>query len=476
MKIINILLSTTTKEEFIQVLESNEEYLYDYFSLINFNELLESKDEFHKLSLKCNLFYDESINSDSLNTFILLVLNASVRLGDRFLFQNYFKLSQHKKLINSLLIESSKMYMVNVRGFNDFESRLDDLLVKLEEVFHNESDSKKDAISSLVSFYAILVDLFYEFASEKVKEIGKKILKEYELKTYSFMNEAILKDIFNVNLLESENPYKSIHDLLNDYLVNEPLVKFNTSSYLIEADSNYSRLINSKMTLSQIVALNKSHFETQKSDELYYSLDRGVGILESELQLFQYMYSFGRMHYEKLNSAIEVLPIISNKHAVVDWGCGQGLATLKYLEFQKSSSNIILIEPSIVALKRATLHIKNWIPNILTINKVFDELSNSDFDIERPSTTVHLMSNVLDIEMFSLLKLIRVIEANFKGRNYFVITSPYIDYTRTKRIDTFVSHFEKNQSFKLILSVTEKKGDWLGTNWSRILRVFEVDI
>ncbi len=476
MQIIKLLLSTSTKDEFVEVIENNKELIFDYFSIINFSQLLESKEEFRKLSLKCNLLYDEDLNSDSLNSFILLVLNASIRLGDRFVFQGYYKLSQFKKLSTSLLIDSSTLFMINVRGFNDFESRTGDIMNKLEEVFRIESDTKKDAISSLVSFYAIIVDSFYEFASEKVREIGNKILKEYELKTYSFMDEEIIADIFDFKLLESVSPYNAIHDLLNAYLKNEPKVRYNNSSFLVETDSKYSELIKSKMTLSQIVSLNRSHFESQKSDELYYSLDRGVGILEYELQLFQYMYSFGRMHYEKLKSAIEVLPQIAINHTVVDWGCGQGLATLKYLEYQNLSTNSILIEPSLVALKRATLHIKHWVPNISTINKVFDDLIDSDFEIARSSTTTHLMSNILDIEMYSLMKLIGTIESNFEGRNYFIVTSPYIDYTRTKRIETFVSHFQKYPSFKLVLSITEKKGDWVGTNWSRVLRVFEVDI
>jgi hypothetical protein len=41
---------------------------------------------------------------------------------------------------------------------------------------------------------------------------------------------------------------------------------------------------------------------------------------------------------------------------------------------------------------------------------------------------------------------------------------------------TRVSHFEKHPSFKLHLSITERKGAWIGTNWSRVLRVFEVEI
>jgi hypothetical protein len=69
------------------------------------------------------------------------------------------------------------------------------------------------------------------------------------------------------------------------------------------------------------------------------------------------------------------------------------------------------------------------------------------------------MSNVLDMELFSLTNLIKNIQENFNGINYFLISSPYIDVTRTQRLDTFMSHFENSTSFKLFERITEKKGN-----------------
>jgi hypothetical protein len=48
--------------------------------------------------------------------------------------------------------------------------------------------------------------------------------------------------------------------------------------------------------------------------------------------------------------------------AIVDWGCGQGLATVCFFDFLKSQGipnntrKVILIEPSEQALERAKLH------------------------------------------------------------------------------------------------------------------------
>ncbi len=63
------------------------------------------------------------------------------------------------------------------------------------------------------------------------------------------------------------------------------------------------------------------------------------------------------------------------------------------------------------------------------------------------------------MELFSLTNLIKNIQENFNGINYFLISSPYIDVTRTQRLDTFMSHFENSTSFKLFERITEKKGN-----------------
>jgi len=62
---------------------------------------------------------------------------------------------------------------------------------------------------------------------------------------------------------------------------------------------------------------------------------------------------------------------------VVDWGCGQAMGTISYLDYIKSNQinqaagTITLIEPSEIALRRANLHVKAFNKNssISTVNK-----------------------------------------------------------------------------------------------------------
>ena len=477
MELLKQINEIQTSEDFVRIIESKSESISDFFSIINYSELIKSKEEFHKLAIKANLFNDINFSNNKFSAFVLLVLNTSIRLGDRLVYQRYYEILINKKIDKSLLIKSSSLFMLNVKSFSDFKSRFDELLSDLEEAYHFESDSKKDSISAIVNYYSIIVNSFYEFASEAVLEIRDMIKKEFELKRFTFLDDEVINEICDIDLFNFANPINQIQTILDFFLSGKEDINFNSSLFLIELDTHYASNFIDQKTLSEIIALNKIIYEPIKSDRVYYSLDRGVRILEEEKQLFAYIYSFGKMQEEKLVTSINAIPNINNPHTIVDWGCGQGLGTLMYLEKKRGADQCVLIEPSEIALKRAALHIKDWTQNTLTINKGFDDLNSDDFKlVNKNAVFVHLMSNVLDMELFELSKMIGNIQENFIGLNYFLVSSPCIDISRTQRLDTFMSHFENFNSFKLLESITEKKGQWLGTNWSRAIRVFKTEL
>jgi hypothetical protein len=237
-----------------------------------------------------------------------------------------------------------------------------------------------------------------------------------------------------------------------------------------------------------------------------------VKILESEEELFGYFKSFGNMHKAKLLSAFEVLPeTFDSKVNVIDWGCGQGFASMVFLEkyAHEDVNHITLIEPSEIALKRAALHCKKYCPDILfkTICKKIDDLDADNFNIPQSDVTIHLFSNILDIDDYSQSHLIELIELTQTGENYFTCVSPYIDAIKTERLESFKRHFENNcDSFELLLDITNTKslsdGFWCCNNtyiqgnvnhghyfncndfnecgcfnkWTRVIKVFKVTL
>jgi hypothetical protein len=180
------------------------------------------------------------------------------------------------------------------------------------------------------------------------------------------------------------------------------------------------------------------------------------------------------MHYSKLKGAISSLPNITQKHQVIDWGCGQAIGSLAYLEELSSNgtlgncSAVTLVEASESAIKRGALHLSSKVNSIKTINKGFDELSTSDFTSE--PVNVHIFSNILDVELFSLSHLISIVDNVFEGENYFIVSSPFINITRTARIDSFMHYFQDKYNYEEYMSIEQSKGEWI-KNWSRVIRV-----
>ena len=205
-------------------------------------------------------------------------------------------------------------------------------------------------------------------------------------------------------------------------------------------------------------------------DELYSSLNRGVDILDSESLLQMYFYSFGDMHAAKLNYAFEHLQQYikeTNRIELIDYGCGQGMASMCYHDFitnvnsSQEISRVILIEPSELALARASLLCSQFYPNaeIITVNKDFENLTENDFNLSDSIPTIHLFSNIIDIESYNLEKFAQLIKSKSAGDNEYVIVSPIQNANRTKRLKDFVSILNMNLYFEQYLDKRKFRED-----------------
>ncbi len=188
-------------------------------------------------------------------------------------------------------------------------------------------------------------------------------------------------------------------------------------------------------------------------DELHESLNRGVDVLDSEPMLQMYIYSFGKMHNAKLLHAFNHLQdrvLKNDKIVIIDWGCGQGLASLCYHDYLKDCnspqqvSQIVLIEPSSLALSRAELLCSCFYPDaeITAINKPFDTLTVDDISVPSDELTIHLFSNILDVESYNLQHLIQTVTNLSSENNEYIIVSPIQNTLRTQRLKTFASSMD----------------------------------
>jgi hypothetical protein len=184
-------------------------------------------------------------------------------------------------------------------------------------------------------------------------------------------------------------------------------------------------------------------------------LDNGAAVLDDNTKCDQYIAFYGGHHFHKLYAAFASTNFqhINGKNLeIVDWGCGQALATCVLIDyfiensFKPNIVSITLLEPSSIALERGynlacqMLQHKPYTSSaIRMVNKYIDDLESGDFISGAESIKVHLFSNIIDIEAFSLEKLHALILSSFQGINRFICTSP--DKHGSHRLNNFAGLF-----------------------------------
>ena len=124
------------------------------------------------------------------------------------------------------------------------------------------------------------------------------------------------------------------------------------------------------MSFDKILKLAKEHVPSTRKNNPWIGLNHGVKLLSSDDELAQYIAAYGSMHREKLYSALDTIDnptqYFSRDITIVDWGCGQGLATMCFYDYMRNLGiepavrRIILIEPSEAAICRAQAHLKKF--------------------------------------------------------------------------------------------------------------------
>lgn len=210
-------------------------------------------------------------------------------------------------------------------------------------------------------------------------------------------------------------------------------------------------------------------------DKIYQEMQGGTAVLENEDTLNMYLNSYGNMHYAKLMEAFSrsVPQTFQDKIEIFDWGCGQGIATICFLDFLNynriacSLRTIHLIEPSNLAGERAENIIHYFYPKVKVnrLQKTLDELSSKDFE-KTNTTKIHLFSNILDVTSFDLSLFIHFFQQTFLGKNYFYCVGPY--YPNNKRVDDFVVATAPDEVYGIF---NASRGQWKN-EWTIALRVF----
>jgi len=194
----------------------------------------------------------------------------------------------------------------------------------------------------------------------------------------------------------------------------------------------------------------------EKRNSLYDQLKRGVNLLDTHELMCQYLWSYGNMHEAKIKKSLSCFSKsdFEKEITVIDWGCGQGLATVCFFDFLKSVNafekvkSSILIEPSKKALDRAFSHVNLYlkdVSSIKTVNKFLDEIIPDDISSVKKQSVFHFFSNILDIAEIDLKNLANNLKQNVYNDNYVVCVGPL--NPGNLRIDAFYEYFDSPETF-----------------------------
>ena len=177
---------------------------------------------------------------------------------------------------------------------------------------------------------------------------------------------------------------------------------------------------------------------------------RGVKVHESDERLNDYLVAYGEMHVAKLQRFLPSLPFAGmSALALVDWGCGQGLAAsvvLEHLRAEFPEVSVVcvrLVEISKAARNRASEIVSRYenAGDVRAYAWDLSSLSHGGLELPPGVPVLHVFSNILDVGGVNgetLSSLVRQVSA---GRDsYILCVGP--KGCSTLPIRTFVSLFE----------------------------------
>ena len=487
--------------------ESLDEYIRAHISDIN--EFYTSKYEVLKSEIssvenfiirKQRVLRSMNFDETYARSFILILLDLCTRFNLIAATSTIHRIMSRHGITCNKRMAAALSYIDPKPVTNDeYVNRFQNICKSLETAIQEEEDTDIYSIATFLNYWDAIVRDTNEIYINQIKFL---IQSACSSKSYTFIdNPAIIKAI-QIDTSDQEEASNQIQYIVDELLGNLQIkLRHNIDDPdLIEDGTDYAenvRNVGPNYSLIRKISVDRST-GAEKTN-------RGVAILENESELYEYMRRFGNMHKAKLIYALRApfpqkweLPI-----NIYDWGCGQGIASMVFLEKYKNSTvnRVTLIEPSVVAIARAALHVSIYRPDvqIKTICKKLDDLDSDDLNVSGANTHIHLFSNVLDIDDYSPGHLFNLLDESFPGINYFICTSPYIDDIKAERLNSFLRHFQnKYDSFEKISEATNQKIDgaiyWCCNNmyngypcndhddnayfcmnrWTRITRVFSI--
>jgi hypothetical protein len=424
----------------------------------------------------------QSNNSKIINAFLILLAEKFIQtslIGSIMIISDYMDDNSTKTRL-----DVAKRYLKINDVSKDYFNRLDEILTSLDNSAKIDEYNIK-AIKSFLYFIKSALLQFQRVQNNSLFEMLISLIFEKK-KQLNFLQDVVLNDFLgNFKKLSLDESLILIDKTFNSLNLKESVCSLDNLLITKENSEYSSALYNLKNpTFDEIRNISYSYIKSIGDPlELYERLQRGEKIIDDEKLLYKYLVSFGGKHKAKLYSAYDAIieKLKTEKFNIIDWGCGQATATMLLLNYANERNikldieNITLIEPSSLALSRGLLHIdilkqKDYQVNF--INSDLDCLNISDFKVCSKNKILHIFSNILDIESFSLdLNFFSKVSKLLNKDSIFICVSPNRNDKLNNRLDLFYNYFDENFDTELISSRNTDID-----NSTRYEKVFEVKL
>ena len=212
--------------------------------------------------------------------------------------------------------------------------------------------------------------------------------------------------------------------------------------------------------------------------------DRGRRPIIDDVGIMCYLAAYGDMHQRKLKIAFQEMLYrvqLPERINIVDWGCGQGLGSMYLLDYLKEKGydvkvdNVILIEPSSLAIEYANLYLSQKLGSqgtrIKCVNKIFGDLTDDDLTMDGDAAIIHIYSNILDVEGINIKDLALWLRTFRQRDNYLVCASPFYR-SGNYRIEDFFNYLN-NPTVITRLEESDKENNTYG-NFTYNIRVVKL--
>ena len=497
----NAYTEASSVESLEAYIQNHSDEFYDIYSL-RYDVLSKVSNDIDKfVQLKFKYYSQLDFSNTQNRSFLLIMLDLAERLN----LQG--AMARLANLVSDEGIEMTSRMQAGLSFVYPKPSTADGLVGKFDYIcrllqiaIEEEEDNNLSSLVTFLNYYSAVVGSLH---STKAQIVRNKFLEAVEQNKYPFLNDV--KDVCNIDV-NNEQAYEQLQEVIDQLnFQNQGASLFvSDEPCLIESGTEYANWIN---TVKKCFDTIRQHAVSHASDS--FDKGRGVNPITEEQGLYNYLKNYGNMHKAKILSALaEPFPQQFGKLlTIIDWGCGQGLASMLFCEkyYQENINQIILIEPSELAIKRASLHCKavNQECSLRTVCKRLDDVELNDIGIIKNNIVVNLFSNILDIDDYSTSHIISLMDGIEKKENYYVCVSPHINDIKTNKIDNFRRYFQSMSGYVEIHNIDNtKQGEfWMCNNvfksgvinhglqygcspyhdengcikkWTRVLRVFKV--